>query len=130
MVRNEAFIPPKPMEPQTRPPVVSTPVVAPEPFAAAAMANGARPLAPPVRKARTPSLFERVTGVARHRQASVEPSAPAVATPTAPAAAAPAQPTPPAQPRLGPLDPADRVSVSKTEEDLLEIPAFLRRQAN
>jgi cell division protein FtsZ len=45
---------------------------------------------------------------------------------------APAQPTAaqPQQPRLGPLDPADRVTVSKGEEDLLEIPAFLRRQAN
>ena len=29
-----------------------------------------------------------------------------------------------------PLDPADLVTVSKAEEDLLEIPAFLRRQAN
>ena len=46
-------------------------------------------------------------------------------------APAPAQPAPqPQQPRLGPLDPADRVTVSKGEEDLLEIPAFLRRQAN
>ena len=126
MVRNEAFIPPKPVEPQMRAPVVAAPVVSPEPFAAAAMANGARQAAPPVRKARTPSLFERVTGVARNRQASVEPSAPAVTAPTP----APAQPTLPAQPRLGPLDPADRVAVSKAEEDLLEIPAFLRRQAN
>ncbi len=126
MVRNEAFIPPKPMEPQARSPLVAAPMVAPEPFAAAAMANGARPVTQPVRKARTPSLFERVTGVARNRQASVEPSAPAVTVP----APAPAQPTPPAQPRLGPLDPADRVAVSKAEEDLLEIPAFLRRQAN
>ncbi|HTZ81104.1 MAG TPA: cell division protein FtsZ [Stellaceae bacterium] len=131
MVRNEAFIPPRPAEPQMRAPVVTAPVVAPEPFAAAAMANGGRPVAPAtVRKARMPSLFERVTGVARNRGASVEPPAPAVTAPAAPAAAAPAQPTLPAQPRLGPLDPADRVAVSKAEEDLLEIPAFLRRQAN
>jgi cell division protein FtsZ len=34
-----------------------------------------------------------------------------------------------AQPRLTPLDPDDRPSLSK-EEDLLDIPAFLRRQAN
>jgi cell division protein FtsZ len=33
------------------------------------------------------------------------------------------------QPRLTPLDPDDRPSLSK-EEDLLDIPAFLRRQAN
>jgi cell division protein FtsZ len=30
---------------------------------------------------------------------------------------------------LGPLDPADRISFNK-EEDMLDIPAFLRRQAN
>jgi len=131
VVRNEAFIPPKPAEPQMRAPVVTAPVLAPEPFAAAAMANGGRPTAPaPVRKARTPSLFERVTGVARNRGVTVEPVAPAVSAPAAPVVAAPAQPSLPAQPRLGPLDPADRVAVSKTEEDLLEIPAFLRRQAN
>ena len=34
------------------------------------------------------------------------------------------------QPRLTGLDPAERVGVSQSEEDLLDIPAFLRRQAN
>jgi len=94
------------------------------------MTNGGRPQSP--RKIRGPSLFERVTGAARHREPPPEPAAPATA-PT-PASAAPPQPSAvrsePQQPRLGPLDPADRVTVSKTEEDLLEIPAFLRRQAN
>ena len=28
------------------------------------------------------------------------------------------------------LDPQDRLASTKTEEDLLDIPAFLRRQAN
>jgi cell division protein FtsZ len=54
-----------------------------------------------------------------------------------PAAVAPApapapQPAPQpavAQPRLGGLDPSDRLQ-PKSEDDLLEIPAFLRRQAN
>lgn len=32
--------------------------------------------------------------------------------------------------KLGGLDPADRLPVSEHEEDLLDIPAFLRRQAN
>ena len=128
----DAFIPPKPVEPQTRPVVVAAPVVAAaDPFAAAAMTNGAKPAAP--RKVRSPTLFERVTGAARHRERPPEPAIPAVAPP-APAPTAPAQPaaprTEPQQPRLGPLDPADRVTVSKAEEDLLEIPAFLRRQAN
>jgi cell division protein FtsZ len=34
-----------------------------------------------------------------------------------------------AQPRLAPLEPDDRPNLSK-EDDLLDIPAFLRRQAN
>ena len=32
--------------------------------------------------------------------------------------------------KLGGLDPADRLPSSEHEEDLLDIPAFLRRQAN
>jgi cell division protein FtsZ len=125
VVRDDAFIPPKPVEPQTRPATVATPVVKPDPFAAAAMANGGHAQA--AYKVRSPSLFERVTGVGRSRQpeptVTKAPAAPVVAPPqSAPAA--------PQQQRLGPLDPSDRVSVSKGEEDLLEIPAFLRRQAN
>jgi cell division protein FtsZ len=126
VVREDAFIPPKPVEPQTRPTTVTAPVVKPDPFAAAAMANGGHAQAP--YKVRTPSLFERVTGVGRSR-----PADPVVTkTPPAPAAtpSQPAAPAQPQQPRLGPLDPSDRVTVSKGEEDLLEIPAFLRRQAN
>jgi len=41
-----------------------------------------------------------------------------------------AAPQPVAQPRLSGLDPKDRLSASRAEEDLLDIPAFLRRQAN
>ncbi|HKX08621.1 MAG TPA: cell division protein FtsZ [Stellaceae bacterium] len=120
IVRDDAFIPPKPVEPQVRPAVATAPVGSPDPFAAAAMANGGR--GQPAYKVRAPSLFERVTGVGRARTPQAEPvTVAAVAPPPAPQ---------PQQPRLGPLDPADRVTVSKGEEDLLEIPAFLRRQAN
>jgi cell division protein FtsZ len=66
-----------------------------------------------------PSLIERVTGVGRARSAPPEP-APRPATPPAKGVA---------QPRLAPLEPDDRPSLSK-EDDLLDIPAFLRRQAN
>jgi cell division protein FtsZ len=126
IVRDDAFIPPKPIEPQVRPATAATPVGTPDPFAAAAMANGGR--GQPVYKVRTPSLFERVTGVGRGRTVTAQP-APITAGPVVPPA--PPQPALPAQqPRLGPLDPADRVTTSKGEEDLLEIPAFLRRQAN
>jgi cell division protein FtsZ len=51
---------------------------------------------------------------------------PAAVRPTVPPAAAAARQ---AQPRLGPLEPEERRGNSK-EDDLLDIPAFLRRQAN
>jgi cell division protein FtsZ len=106
-VKSGAFIAPRPVEvAQARPPIV-TPPPAPEPVATAPQKAV---------KSRGPSLFERVTGVARRSQAPAEPPA---RTP------APS----PAQPRLGPLDPADRISFNK-DDDMLDIPAFLRRQAN
>jgi cell division protein FtsZ len=40
------------------------------------------------------------------------------------------QPQAVVQPRLSGLDPKDRISANRAEEDLLDIPAFLRRQAN
>ena len=115
-VRDGAFIAPPPVEPAVaRPPQIMQPALAPDPLAAAAMENGGRPPAP-AKKPRGPSLFERVTGVGRARavqQPEPERQAPA-----------------PAQPRLGSLDPSDRLGPTKTEEDTLDIPAFLRRQAN
>ncbi|HLJ20860.1 MAG TPA: hypothetical protein VKU84_11710, partial [Stellaceae bacterium] len=123
VVREDAFIPPKPVEPPVKPATAAAQTASPDPFAAAAMANGGR--GQPAYKVRAPSLFERVTGVGRGRS-----------TPAAePVTAGPATPAPPPAPqpqqaRLGPLDPADRVTGTKGEEDLLEIPAFLRRQAN
>jgi cell division protein FtsZ len=109
------FIAPRPVEP-------SGPRVAPaaQPAAADAHAsavpeNGGRP--PQKAKSRMPSLFERVTGATRLLQRD-EPAQAHRVTPAAPA-----------QPRLGALDPADRLGATK-EEDLLDIPAFLRRQAN
>ena len=52
------------------------------------------------------------------------------AAPAAPPPAATAPAAPPVQPRLSGLDPKDRLATSRAEEDLLDIPAFLRRQAN
>ncbi len=71
------------------------------------MANGAQS-APEPSRGRT--LFERVTGAGRARAPRAGP------TPAAPAAQAAA--------------PAAGLTLPKAEEDLLEIPAFLRRQAN
>jgi len=117
-IRDGAFIVPRPVEPANARPQAAAPSMASDAFAAAAMENGGRPVAKA--KPRGPSLFERVTGVARNRSAAPaeRPKAPA-------ATAAPAQ-----QQRLGALDPSDRLVGSKSEEDLLDIPAFLRRQAN
>ena len=57
---------------------------------------------------------------------------PSSAAATTPATTIPAKPASPAaaQSRLAGLDPQDRGNATKTEEDLLDIPAFLRRQAN
>jgi cell division protein FtsZ len=110
-LRNGAFIAPRPVDAgPARPVAVSQPAVPP----AAAHET------PPRARGRVPSLIERVTGVGRARA-----SAPAAAQP--PRAAAP--PPRPAPPRLTPLEPEERPGASK-EDDLLDIPAFLRRQAN
>jgi cell division protein FtsZ len=112
-MRHGAFIAPKPVDiGAARPAALTQPAVPP----AASKEAAAKP------KGRVPSLIERVTGVGRARVTPPEPPPP------------PAQPTKPAvqsptQPRLAPLEPDDRPNLSK-EDDLLDIPAFLRRQAN
>jgi cell division protein FtsZ len=114
-MRNGAFITPKPADAGTARPVALTqPAVPP----------GAAKEPAPKPKGRVPSLIERVTGVGRARTTAPEPP-PRPAAPPAKTASAQAS----AQPRLAPLEPDDRPNLSK-EEDLLDIPAFLRRQAN
>jgi cell division protein FtsZ len=113
-MRNGAFITPKPADAGSARPVPLTQPAVP------AVAKEAAPKP----KGRVPSLIERVTGVGRAR-----------ATPPVPTPRPPVQPPKSAaqpavnQPRLAPLEPDDRPNLSK-EEDLLDIPAFLRRQAN
>jgi cell division protein FtsZ len=111
-MRNGAFIAPRPADAGAARPVPLT-----QPAVPASATEAA-----PKPKGRVPSLIERVTGVGRAR--STTPEAPP----------RPAQPPKPAaqqnaQPRLAPLEPDDRPNLSK-EDDLLDIPAFLRRQAN
>jgi cell division protein FtsZ len=121
-VRSGAFIAPKPVDPGLpRQVPVAHPAVPP------AADTPARP------RGRGPSLIERVTGVGRVRAmppaaAPVPPAAPAAAPRPAATPAAAAPRTAP-QPRLAPLEPEERTGNSK-EDDLLDIPAFLRRQAN
>src|SRR5713226_1251303 len=119
-VKSGAFIAPRPVDagPARPVPIVQSAVVqstgAQPPVALAGSAQ--RSDAQPRPKGRVPSLIEPVTGVGRAR-----PPVPAP-RPAAPPARA-------AQPRLAPLEPEERPGTSK-EDDLLDIPAFLRRQAN
>jgi cell division protein FtsZ len=117
--------------------------IAPAPMTAnpGARATAADPevQAPRVNRARSlgQSLIDRVTGAARrsaeppaareHR----EPEAPRLA-PQAPSPRPAPQPAPRAEAPLQPArpDPVDRVVAARPQEDQLEIPAFLRRQAN
>ncbi|MBI3503446.1 MAG: cell division protein FtsZ [Proteobacteria bacterium] len=136
----EAYIPPRPVEVA---PTASAPVQPANPFAEAEMVNAAKTTA--AKPTRRPTLFERMTrtgtarteGDAPRSQPTLVPptggimptaAAPVTATPAPTPAPAP-QPVAAAQPRLGGLDPTDRIQ-QKSEDDLLEIPAFLRRQAN
>ncbi len=119
-VRSGAFIAPRPIDPG---PARPAPVVQ-----SGATGRDAPPRdAPPRAKGRVPSLIERVTGVGRARPTAPPP--PPIPTPSStPRGVAPVAARP-AQARLAPLDPDQRPATSK-EDDLLDIPAFLRRQAN
>ena len=106
-LRGGAFIAPKPADAGgARPVPLAQPAVPPS--------AQQRP------KSRAPSLIERVTGIGRARNNPPPPN-----PRPQPAAAKPGQ----QQPRLTPLEPDQKPGASK-EDDLLDIPAFLRRQAN
>src|SRR5690606_21260715 len=115
------FVAPRPMLPTDR--------AEPEPRVAR-VEEASGPVAEQRKRLRFPSLLERVTGAGRGR---TEPApAPAPARAPAPATArasehhAERQAEVSPQKQLGGLDPADRLAISKQEEDLLDIPAFLR----
>jgi cell division protein FtsZ len=120
----ESFIPPRPMDNPQRP---------------APVQHAVQPQTPaPAEKKRSFSLFERVTGAARRAENAGAPPAPApqqrsiptlgTTTPTR-GSMTESNIAPASQPRLG-IDAPVRPKVSTPEDDLLEIPAFLRRQAN
>ena len=113
------FIPPPPVSPGPKSTLGNTA----EPFASAAMSNGA----PPMKKvlSRGLSLFERMTGSGKARK-DPPPAPPAVNTePLLRAAAAKPESAPSegAKPDVG-------LTLPKIEEDVLDIPAFLRRQTS
>jgi cell division protein FtsZ len=120
----DAFVPAA--LPQRRP--ESTPKAA-DPFRGSDMVNATKPAPaaePELPKSRGAGLFRQITGL------GFKGEKPAAEAPAQPASAAPAQKpaTPAAQPRLGALNPTDRVRPSQNEDEMLDIPAFLRRQAN
>ena len=73
-------------------------------------------------EARRPTLFERMIGPRQPERGPAPSSQPQTVRPQ------PAPQQPPAQANLG-ID-ANRPKMSKSEEEILDIPAFLRRQAN
>jgi len=119
-----AFIPPRP----ARPGELKASQSVPEPFAVAAMENARSEPPKPHRK--TLSLFERVTRTGRHQAAAkaAEPEIKPAGGMSAPAMAE--QLEQPGQPSLEGLGSADSPSTTAAEEAMLQIPAFLRRQAN
>ena len=142
----DAFIPPKPVAASAD--EDENPA---DPFAVAAMTNGGRREAD-AKPARTVSLFERVTGggrpafgrkipslskspeVTEKKELSATKEVQAAASQpipaSVPAEAVPAEAQVEEELKLGGLDPADRLPTSESDDDLLDIPAFLRRQAN
>jgi len=106
-VAGDAFLAPRPMQPAVSRGDVEQPLGA---LRATQPQLGAKP------RQSAPSLFQRIIG-----RGHVEPP-----RPTQPAQRAP---QPQAAPRLTGVDPAERAPQS-SEEDYLDIPAFLRRQAN
>lgn len=77
------------------------------------MVNGAKAAEPKSSRKRGLSLFEKVTGTGRAAKAETAPDK---------------QET--GQAEIGGLDPTDRLPETQSGDDLLDIPAFLRRQAN
>ena len=134
---DHGFIPPPPVMPGPK----ATLSGDAEPFAAAAMSNGGKAAAPKGAR-RGPSLFERMTGTGRARQtkpAHESGPAPKLQPELEPAS----QPAPRVEPVLEtaaaaepafapskPPKPAEDAALPKVEEDVLDIPAFLRRRSN
>jgi cell division protein FtsZ len=155
----DAFIAPLPVEPESAPePEIRAPAqVRADPFATAALENGSRaprnaePAAvktPEPRKA--PGFFAKMTGGAsraiqaatqggeqrgaRGATAAAHYPTQAAAVPRAGTDTTPRTPAGPAargaEPRLSGIDSAHPESAAQADEELLDIPAFLRRQAN
>jgi cell division protein FtsZ len=122
----DAFIPPAP----TKAPPSRDALRRPDPFAEAALTNaGGEPAKAEVKTGtgRGPSLFERITGGGR---AKAEDKSAARPAPAPAKAEAKVEAKAAAQTTLKDMDSAPAPANTSVEEDFLDIPAFLRRQAN
>jgi cell division protein FtsZ len=129
----DSFIPAAPVYPEQ--PGHAEQQGQPEPFAEAALANGTDP--DKEQKRRRPGLLElmaEVAGVASgerrpepNPRERVEPMASPIATK---GQAKPAAPPATGQPALSEMDRTPRPEPTEAEGEMLDIPAFLRRQAN
>ncbi len=144
----EGFIAPPPAEPETSPSLAAEAGLerAGYPQTEPARPNQDRlagETREPVRggRRRSQSLFARVSDAARAFQGATQSSRPSEPpeesmerrTPEVSAATGDTTPSAaeaPRQPELAGLDPAGPIGASAAEEELLDIPAFLRRQAN
>jgi len=133
----------KPQAAERREPVATAPAATPKPAAPVAP-KAAEPVTAPVVKATPEPVAEPQPAVAAvpaaepvNTQVEIpapvaaeKPAEPAVAeAPKAPESVA-AKPKAPAQQSLADIKPAEPRQSASAEEDMLEIPAFLRRQAN
>ncbi|HXP31045.1 MAG TPA: cell division protein FtsZ [Stellaceae bacterium] len=110
-----AFVAPEPVRVRPAPTPAPAPAAAALPDRAAPSAEAPARAAP--KKSRMPSLFERVTGAGGRLLQRDEPPGPRIAQAGSP------------QTRPSSFQPTERASEGR-DEDLLDIPAFLRRQAN
>lgn len=110
--------------------VTEQPRYAPEPVAAQALQVAPTMQAETRKKA--PTLFEKMTSRFAGQTKAAMPgrdAMPAGVQRPEPRVSRQEQPQQPIQPSLN-LDPTDRLSQNRQEEEMLDIPAFLRRQAN
>ncbi len=130
---SDAFIPEIPMSPSGEKVIEVA-----DPFAAAAMTNGSKSSdlksenREPVAKKQ--SLFERVTGIASSSddtpETNTEESKAKTSMPSRMTDPGPKTTENQVQNKLGTIDKSERLAASQEETDPLDIPAFLRRQAN
>jgi len=139
-VSDEGFFAPPPVQPETRKPLVADSGARPNPFAEAELANSGREHGDETRasvglgRRKAQSFFARMSGAARAIQGVTQTSEPAAGESRAPQQEAPSHAAPAAdtvsQPHLLGLEASEGIGSNAAEEELLDIPAFLRRQAN